>query len=172
MTHTSPTEPGRENDPTTAPAGVGEWSTSHQSSPETGSLTESPAKDFPDEPLPPTTGGRKSSRWLTVVSLVIAVIAVGLAIGSWFRPTHSASPAFTSQQISDAKTNVCAAYTTVQQAVVINTHLVNPRPDDPIGQLAVAANARLALLGAAPTYETASPQKLRLQLIWRKPLNL
>jgi hypothetical protein len=31
--------------------------------------------------------------------------------------------------------------------LVTNTHLVNPHPDDPIDQLAVASNARTALLG-------------------------
>jgi hypothetical protein len=148
MSHSSPTEPARENDPETPPATIGESPTSHEC------LTESAPEDFPEEAPPPTkgrwkvstTGGRKS-RWPTFAALAIAVVAAGLAIVAWFRPPHGASPTFTSQQIADAKTNVCSAYTAVQQGVVINTHLVNPRADDPIGTLAVAANARLALLG-------------------------
>jgi hypothetical protein len=74
------------------------------------------------------------------------VLALAIAVLGWFRPVQSA-PAFTAQQTADAKTNVCTAYTVARQAVVINTHLVNPRGNDQIGTLAVAANARLALLG-------------------------
>jgi hypothetical protein len=75
------------------------------------------------------------------------VIAVAIALVALFHPVNSASRSFNSQEIADAKTNLCSAYTAAHQAVVINTHLVNPRADDPIGPLAVAANARLALLG-------------------------
>lgn len=51
------------------------------------------------------------------------------------------------QQSGDAKTNLCSAYAVVHQEVISNTHLANPGGGDPSGQLAVAANARLALLG-------------------------
>lgn len=60
---------------------------------------------------------------------------------------HASTPSFSAQQTADAKTHVCAAYITVRQGVVTNTHLANPVPNDPAGQLAVAANARLALVG-------------------------
>ena len=83
-----------------------------------------------------------------LAALAIAVIAAAIAIAAWLRPAHeSASPTFTDQQTAEAKTNICSAYTAVDQAVVANTHLANPIPNDPIGQLAVAADARLALLG-------------------------
>jgi hypothetical protein len=75
---------------------------------------------------------------------VIAVIAAGLAIAAWLRPTHE-GPSY--PQSGDAKTNLCAAYKVVHQAVVTNTHLASPGGNDPTGHLAVAANARLALLG-------------------------
>lgn len=48
----------------------------------------------------------------------------------------------------------------------MNTHMVNPDPNSPIGQLAVAANARLALLGGGAylrdrlTAEPAAPAGL------------
>ena len=81
-------------------------------------------------------------------ALAIAVIATAVAVAAWFRPApHSASPTFTDQQTTQAKSNVCSAYTAVHQAVVRNTHLADPNPNDPVGQLAIAANARLALLG-------------------------
>lgn len=74
---------------------------------------------------------------------VIAVIAAGLAIAAWLRPAHE-GPSY--PQSGDAKTNLCAAYKVVHQAVVTNTHLATPG-NDPSAHLAVAANARLALLG-------------------------
>ena len=75
---------------------------------------------------------------------VIAVIGAGLAIAAWLRPAHE-GPSY--PQSGDAKTNLCAAYKVVHQAVVTNTHLARPGGNDPSGHLAVAANARLALLG-------------------------
>jgi hypothetical protein len=99
------------------------------------------------EPLPSPSRSR-SSRWPMFAALAIAVFAAALAITSWFRPaTESASPTFTDQQTTQAKTIVCSAYTAVHQGVVRNTHLTGANPNDPASQLAIAANARLALLG-------------------------
>jgi hypothetical protein len=91
--------------------------------------------------------GDGKSRWITYAALAIAVIAVAVAIAAWFRPAHSSAPHFSDQQTADAKKSVCTAYTAVHQAVVANTHMANPKGNDPVGQLAVQANARLALLG-------------------------
>jgi len=109
--------------------------------------TESEIEASPNEPLP-SPPWRSSSRWPTFAALAIAVIAAAVAITAWFRPApESASPTFTDQQTAQAKMNVCSAYTAVHQGVVRNTHLTDPNPNDPAGQLAIAANARLALLG-------------------------
>src|SRR5277367_873423 len=86
----------------------------------------------------------RSSHLPTLAIGVIAVIAAGLAIAAWLRPTHE-GPSY--PQSGDAKTNLCAAYTVAHQAVVTNTHLADPGGNAPGGHLAVAANARLALLG-------------------------
>jgi hypothetical protein len=110
-------------------------------------LTEPEVEASPKKPLPSPRRWR-SSRWATFVALAIAVIAAAVAVAAWFRPApQSASPAFTDQQTAQAKSNVCSAYTAVHQGVVKNTHLADPNPHDPVGQLAIAANARLALLG-------------------------
>ncbi len=85
-----------------------------------------------------------SSRLPVWAALVIAVLAAGLAVAAWLKPTHE-GPSY--PQSGDAKTNLCAAYKVVHQGVVINTHLAIPGGNDPSGHLAVAANARLALLG-------------------------
>jgi len=104
------------------------------------------------EENPPQPETARSSHWpavsrvLTYATLALAVIAVTLAALAYFRPQHhSASVA---QQGGDAKANVCAAFGSARKAVVINTHLQSPNPNDPIGQMSVAANARLALIGS------------------------
>lgn len=87
-----------------------------------------------------------------MAALALAVVSLGVGIVGWFhRQPHDkpspapSAPTFTSQQISDAKENVCAAHRIVRQAAVLNTNQANPVPGDPTGDLAVAANARLAL---------------------------
>jgi hypothetical protein len=101
----------------------------------------------PSQPLPVPPSGR-ASRWPMFAALAIAAIAVAVAITTWFRPApQTALPTFTDRQTAQAKSNICTAYTTAHQAVVRNTHLADPNPNDPAGQLAIAANARLALLG-------------------------
>jgi hypothetical protein len=110
-------------------------------------LTEPEIEASPKKMLPSPRWWR-SSRWAAFAALAIAVIATAVAIAGWFRPApQSASAAFTDQQTAQAKTNVCSAYTAVHQGVVKSTHLADPNPNDPVGQLAIAANARLALLG-------------------------
>jgi hypothetical protein len=98
--------------------------------------------------LLPGPSRSRSSRWPMFAALAIAVLAATVAVTAWFRPAaESASPTFTDQQTTQAKTIVCSAYTAVHQGVVRNTHLTGVNPSDAAGQLAIAANARLALLG-------------------------
>jgi hypothetical protein len=144
MPDSSPTDPAPENGRGRSRATVAESPKSHRltETDETESPAESAVEDFPEKASPPTKRGWKS-RWPTFAALAIAVLALAIAALAWFRPVHGASP----QQTADAKTNVCTGYAVARQAVVTNTHLVNPRGGDQIGTLAVAANARLALLG-------------------------
>jgi hypothetical protein len=97
-----------------------------------------------DNPYPPWW---KSLRWQMLAPLVIAIIAVAIAIVALLRPWHEGASVSFPDQSGDAKTNLCTAFTVVRQGVVGNTHLENPGGNDPTGQLAVAANARLALVG-------------------------
>jgi hypothetical protein len=92
----------------------------------------------------------RPSRSLAIASIAIALVALGVAIGSWFRPMPDnkpppapSSPAFTEQQTAEAKAKVCATYDKVHQAVLNNTG--RSGGTDPIALLGVAANARLAL---------------------------
>jgi hypothetical protein len=76
----------------------------------------------------------------------ITLIAVAAAVAAWLRPIPVAkpaapqTPAFSEQQISDARAKVCAAYAEIHHAVDVNA----PRKggDDPTAQLAVATNMR------------------------------
>jgi methylmalonyl-CoA mutase N-terminal domain/subunit len=76
----------------------------------------------------------------------ITLVAVGAAAAAWLRPmpeTKSATPtapAFSAQQVADAKSEVCSAYAKVHRAVGVNA----PRNggNDPTAQLAVATNMR------------------------------
>jgi hypothetical protein len=124
----------------------------------------------------PTSHRRSSSRGavvLAVVALLVAAAALGLAGWMWYHPRSSSSSAahtntqpsnspqaqtdsapssnspdaYTDQQRTDAKTKVCTAYNTVIQAVKINTNMSPPGGDTEVGSLAVAGNARVALLG-------------------------
>jgi hypothetical protein len=89
------------------------------------------------------SGHPKVLQWITYAALAIAVVAVILAALAYFVPAHNSASA-TAQQSGDAKANVCAAYAATRKAVVLNTHLQSPNPES---QLAVATNARLALIG-------------------------
>jgi hypothetical protein len=123
---------------------------------------ESSAKEEspPKKPVP-FPRWSEASRWLTYAALALATIAVVLAGLAYFHPAHNS--ASVAQQGGDAKANVCSAYAATRKAVVLNTHLESPNPDV---QLAIAANARLALIGGG-TYlrerlaaNTAAPADL------------
>ncbi|MBB3602858.1 hypothetical protein FHT40_002519 [Mycolicibacterium sp. BK556] len=85
----------------------------------------------------------RSTNWIAVVALVIALIAVGVATWALLRPTpQSAAPA--ASQSGDPKANACAAYRTVSSAVSLQSH-ANAGAE----VQGVAANARLAMSGGA-----------------------
>ena len=113
-----------------------------QSSANEESSSQKPASSKTPAPLPRWSD---ASRWPTYAALAIAVIAVALAALAYFHPAHKA--ASVAQQGGDAKANVCSAYAIAHKAVVINTHMQSPNINDPIAELSVATNARLALIG-------------------------
>jgi hypothetical protein len=64
----------------------------------------------------------RPARWPTFTSLLIALIALAVGIAAWFRPApHNdqppPKPAYTQQQIADAKAKVCTAFGNVDRAV-------------------------------------------------------
>ena len=84
---------------------------------------------------------------MSVVAVVLALVAVGLAAWAAFRPAKEpAAPTYTAAQQSDAKAAICAAADLVRRGVSLNTNLPVPGGEgDVTGSLAVAANARVSL---------------------------
>ncbi|SOJ54457.1 hypothetical protein MSIMFB_01951 [Mycobacterium simulans] len=124
-------------------------------------------------PTPPMAF-RQPSRWPVFAALALAIIAVVLGIAGLFRPSPhhvgasptTPAPAFTDQQVADAKSHVCTAYRRVSHAVAINTTGEPPPASDRIATIAIATNARLALHDGADyladtlTAEPATPANL------------
>lgn len=84
-------------------------------------------------------------RGLLYTALVLSLLSLGVAAVALIRPT--AEPDYTEAERSDAKAAICAAFDTVRTGVATNTNVQPPGGSDDIaGALAVAANARVALL--------------------------
>lgn len=98
------------------------------------------------------------SRWPAFLALALAVVASGLAIAAWFRPAPSPSvasskpPAYSDQQVSDARARACAAFELVKTGTrlqALGGEPGSPPSDDPAMRKAQAANARLSLVAGA-----------------------
>jgi hypothetical protein len=120
----------------------------------------------------PSAPPRAQSRALTFVALAIALIATGLAIVGWFRPSTpqqspgSAPPTYSPQQVSDAKARACAAVDVVQKGVGMHagTGSQAQLSSDPTMAEAQSANARLAIIAGGwylrDHLDPATPQPL------------
>jgi hypothetical protein len=86
---------------------------------------------------------RAMTRWATPATAVIAIVALAIAIWALLRPHAGSAAPPSAEQIADAKGRACAAYSTVRNAVSVQTHA--DVGDDPVAKQAVAANARLAM---------------------------
>jgi hypothetical protein len=111
---------------------------------ETQKSSSAREQSSPNKPVPASRWSA-ASHWAAYAALAIAVIAVVLAALPYFHPMHKS--ASTPQQGGDAKANVCSAFAATQKAVVVNTHMQSRNPNDATAELAVATNARLALIG-------------------------
>ena len=118
---------------------------------------------------PPSRG---PSRWPTFLALALAVVASGLAIVGWFRPSPppaaqpSKTPTYTEQQISDARNRVCAAVDTTHKGVVLQSgaNKQDAVSSDPALAEGQAANARLSIISGSwylrDHLDPATPQPL------------
>ena len=80
---------------------------------------------------------------MAAVALLIALAAMGAA--AWAIVMAWPQKDDTVQPTAESKQKVCAAFDTVSKAVPLQTN--NDLGRDPVAQAAVAANARLALIG-------------------------
>lgn len=77
----------------------------------------------PSPPPWPQVAPARPQRWPTFALLVIALAAIALAIGSWFRPLPSTkasappAPVYTDQQVASAKASVCGAFGKVDHGI-------------------------------------------------------
>jgi hypothetical protein len=87
-----------------------------------------------------------------VISLVVALIAVAVAVGSWFKPApelptpRDPTTSFTDQQVSDAKTALCAAHDLVNRATQTAG---GQSSDDPTQKFVIAVNIRVGSIASA-----------------------
>jgi hypothetical protein len=146
-----------------APSGTGGFPTSRGRFPGAGVAP----------PRWPSTAPRGTSRALTYVALGIALIATGLAVVGWFRPSpttpptaRNTDPTYTEQQIADAKSKACTAFETVQKGTTLQTNL--PQTDDPAMANAQATHAQLSLVAGGwylrDQLEPATPPPLAAEI--------
>jgi hypothetical protein len=82
---------------------------------------------------------------LTIISLVVAVVAIVLA-GWTLYGSEPSKPEYSSDQTDAAKAKACTAVDVVRRGVSLNTNLMPAGgPSDVTGAQAVAANARVSL---------------------------
>lgn len=104
-------------------------------------MVNPPSTPSPPPPWPPAGAPRRPRQWLTPAWLVAIGLVATFAIIGWLRPTQDhkgpADPAYTDQQVANAKATMCAAFERVQHAVdLANTHVGST---DYATQLAAAA---------------------------------
>ena len=92
------------------------------------------------------SGSVSVTQIIAIVAVVIGLIAAGIGGYAWYQVKHQAKT-YTQAEQDTAKIALCDAMKTVSKGIAINTNLAVPGgPDDTTGALAVAANARLALI--------------------------
>ncbi|MGE2713146.1 hypothetical protein ACQI4L_03715 [Mycolicibacterium litorale] len=111
----------------------------------------------------PYGAARSRSTALAVVACLIAVAALALAGWTWWQARTA--PTYDPADQTAAKDTACRAYAQVRTGVATNTHLESPGGDqDVTGVLAVAANARVSLMGGGQyvlaSVEPATPPEL------------
>ena len=106
---------------------------------------------WPPQGPPPSRG---PSRLPTAIA--IALIAVAVAIGAWFRPApkaeEPAAKTYSEQEVADAKKAVCEAYKKVDRALTATTSRSNG--GQPTDDVLISINVRLALTEGAQYLRT------------------
>ena len=94
--------------------------------------------------------------------LVVALFATpGVANVGWFRPTPAKPgrpPAYSNQQVADAKSKVCATFEKVHQAV--GSNFARDQGTDPNQRLLVAVTGQQALLAGSVYLQTTLSEEV------------
>lgn len=92
------------------------------------------------------SGSASVTQIIAIAAVVIGLIAAGIGGYALYEVKHQAKTYSEAEQDA-AKIALCDAMKTVSKGIAINTNLAAPGgPQDTTGALAVAANARLALI--------------------------
>ncbi|MGH7042836.1 MAG: hypothetical protein ACREFY_11975 [Acetobacteraceae bacterium] len=90
----------------------------------------------------------RPAHWPAFISLAIALVSLAVGVVGWFRPApHNneppapPKPTYTDQQVTDAKTSVCAAFGKIDHALGVADALRSGASDS-TAQLAVATSTR------------------------------
>lgn len=138
-----------ENQPDSAESATEETPTDH---PEPAKRPSRKAERPSDKAGRPSGKAPASPGWRPVVAAATVALVAGAlggaGVAAWWHP-GSGSAKSSGQKAADATKDVCAAAVLARQAVANNMHLKNPDPQNPVAQLAVAANARLSLTASA-----------------------
>jgi hypothetical protein len=107
-----------------------------------GAMPPAPAPWPPHGPPP----ARQPSRAPILIVGALAVLALGVAIGGWFRPTTTvsappAAPEYSAQEVADAQKALCDAYDKTFGALQVAGA---EKSEDPGEGYAMAVNVRLA----------------------------
>ncbi|MCV7017178.1 hypothetical protein [Mycolicibacterium aichiense] len=82
----------------------------------------------------------------TIIAIVIAVIAVAVAIGAWFRPAPKpetpAAKTYSEQEVADAKKAVCTAFNHIYHTLDVSNRKI---PNNTGDAFAIIVNNRLAV---------------------------
>lgn len=97
------------------------------------------------------TGSSRSGGVLAVIAMLVAIATLGASAYMWRNPQtppEPKAPTYSDTERNDAKAKVCGAYNLISSGVASTSSLQAPGgPEDVVGALAVAANAKLALYG-------------------------
>ena len=108
----------------------------------------------------------------TIIAIVIAVIAVAVAIGAWFRPPPkpeiAAAKTYSEQEVTDAKQKICDAFATVQSTLEASSNQAPPDPNDVMQKFTLSVNGRLASYAGVIICIARLRKTLQRLLNWRK----
>lgn len=120
---------------------------------------ENPERESSESDGPSAVSAAPSGlwRWVSVLALVVALCATGVAVWALNRPApQTDTPAASAEEIAQAKVQACGAFETVRRAVSLRTNA--SLGAEPVAVEAVAANARLAMAtGGAYLLEHLDP---------------